>query len=104
MAAKVLAGPDLQSALRGAMLRRNGPNVVSPHLTENFETNGTWMLMGMRVPADGVYSFDGDRFCVEFPQDKTTCRQLLLSAEGNYFTRSPNNTQYAEPVLVVRPK
>jgi hypothetical protein len=104
MAAKILVGPALQSALRGAMLRRNGPDVVSPHLTENFETNGTWMLTGMRVPADGVYSFDGDRFCVEFPQDKLTCRQLLLSPEGNYFTRSPNDTRYAEPVSIIPPR
>lgn len=104
MAAKVLTGPALEAALHGASLRRSGPNTVSPQLTENFSTNGTWMLTGMRVPADGIYRFEGDRFCVEFPQNKLTCRQLLLSSEGNYFTRSPNDTRHAEPVLITRSK
>ena len=102
--AKVVSGRALEAALRGNALRRSGAGVTAPDLTENFATNGTWMLVGTRVPGDGVYTVHEDRFCVEFPRAKITCRQLLFSIGGKYFTRSPGDKAHAEPVEITYSK
>lgn len=99
--ARIVAGRELETTLRGNALRRRGAGITLPDLTENFATNGTWMLTGTRAPADGVYRLDEDRFCVEFPRNKISCRQLLVSNRGNYFTRAPGDKFYAEPVKIL---
>ena len=89
-----LVSPDGErlTALTGAELRAILPGaswsyVPRTQFVEIFRCDGTWTLVGPRIPASGPFSIRDNQFCTETASGRTSCARLLRSETGRLFVQ-----------------